>query len=226
MLRLNIYRIHLPVALDTFIRGLVKYKTNSVADHGIRNRSFDNDEYSGVFFQKVIVKTRSFDNLDGDQPLHYEYYQSFEFEVINRQDHIYLIVYDAPKSVKKLLNVIADIAGVGFYFFDDLLNLESIAYNKTGFVDFKVVKAKITNISILNKSIASMEIQSINNAVKDFDEFSNDENRKIVKIKVRYYLGGIVNNIEISNKGNFIIDSDTFDRNELNVLIDKFYIFS
>lgn len=225
MLRLNIYRIYLPIALDAFIRGLVEYKTNSVADHGIRNHGFDDDEYSGVFFQKVIVKTRSFDNLDGDQPLHYEYYQSFEFEVINRQDHIYLIVYDAPKSIKKLLNVIADIAGVGFYFFDDLLNLESIAYKKTGFVDFKVVKAKITNISILNKSIASMEIQSINNAVKDFDEFSNDENRKIVKIKVRYYLGGIINNIEISNKGNFIIDNDTFDRNELNLLIDKFYIF-
>ncbi|MBD1219804.1 hypothetical protein IDM30_03670 [Acinetobacter seifertii] len=103
--------------------------------------------------------------------------------MISKKDNIYLIVYDAPKSLKKFFNIISDIAGIGFYFFDDLLNLEDISYNKSGFVDFKVIKAKITNISILNKSTASMEIQSINNAVKDFDEYSTDKNRKIVKIK-------------------------------------------
>lgn len=70
-----------------------------------------------------------------------------------------------------------------------------------------------------------MEIQSINNAVKDFDEFSNDANRKIVKIKVRYFLDGVLHNIEISNKGNFVIDNLGFDRFELNSLIDNLYIY-
>lgn len=225
MLRLNIYRINLPLALEDFIRGLVKYQSNSIIDHGVRNNSFDSDEYSGVFFQKIIVKMRNFDSLNGDKPVHYEYYQSFEFEVVNRHGNVFLIVYDAPKSIKKFLNVISDIAGVGFYFFDDLLNLEAIANNKARFIDFKVIKAKITNISILNKSVASMEIQSINNAVKDFDEFSNDANRKIVKIKVRYFLDGVLHNIEISNKGNFVIDNLGFDRFELNSLIDNLYIY-
>lgn len=225
MLRLNIYRIHLPVALETFIHGLVKYQSKSTADYGIRSRSFESGEYSGIFFQKIIVKTKSFDNLSGDLPLHYEYYQSFDFEVLNRQNNLFLIVYDAPKSLKNFLNVISDIAGVGFYFFDDLLNLEAITYNKNEFIDFKVIKAKITNISILNKSVASMEIQSINNAVKDFDDFSNDDNRKIVKIKIRYFLDGTLHNIEISNKGNFVIDSVGFDRFELNSLIDNFYLY-
>lgn len=225
MLRLNIYRIKLPSSLEGFIRGLVKYQSNSIVDHGIRNHSFDNDEYSGVFFQKIIVNTRNFDTLSGDQSIHYEYYQSFYFEVVYRNDNVFLVVYDAPKSIKKFLNTISDIAGVGFHFFDDILNLESIAYNKSGFVDFKIIKAKITNISILNKSVASMEIQSINNAVKDFDEFSNDENRKIVKIKAKYYFDGVVNCLEISNKGNFVIESKDFGRYELNSLIDNFYIY-
>ncbi|MDC5556923.1 hypothetical protein ACT4VW_00695 [Acinetobacter baumannii] len=220
MLRLNIYRIHLPVTLETFIHKLVKYQSNSISDHGIRNKNFAEDDYSGVFFQKIILNTQNFGD---DQTTHYEYYQNFYFEVISRKDNIYLIVYDAPKSLKKFFNIISDIAGIGFYFFDDLLNLEDISYNKSGFVDFKVIKAKITNISILNKSTASMEIQSINNAVKDFDEYSTDKNRKIVKIKVKYYLDGVLNNIEISNKGNFTINNEYFDRNDLNLLIDNFY---
>lgn len=226
MLRLNIYRIHLPIPLDSFITKLVKSQSVSNAEYGIRNKDYDIDEYSGIFFQRIIVNARNFNGNGEEQHINYEYFQDFDFEVITRSNNIYLIVYDAPKSLKKFLNVISDIAGVGFYFFDDSLNLEDISYNSMGFVDFKVIKAKISNISILNKSVASMEIQSANNAVKDFDQYSNDQNRKITKIKIRFYINGTLNTLEISNKGNFAISTDSLSRDDLNLILENFYVIS
>lgn len=226
MLRLNIYRIHLPISLESFIQKLVKSQSVSNAEYGIRNKDYDIDEYSGIFFQRIIVNARNFNGNGEEQHINYEYFQDFDFEVITRSNNVYLIVYDAPKSLKKFLNVISDLAGVGFYFFDDSLNLENISYNSMGFLDFKVIKAKIANISILNKAVASMEIQSANNAVKDFDQYSNDKNRKITKIKIRYYINGILNTLEISNKGNFTIHTESFSRAELSLILENFYIIS
>ncbi|HEN9517550.1 TPA: hypothetical protein VAM19_001236 [Acinetobacter baumannii] len=226
MLRLNIYRIHLPIPLESFIQKLVKSQSVSNTEYGIRNKDYDLDEYSGIFFQRIIVNARNFNGNGEEQHIHYEYFQDFDFEILTKENNVYLIVYDAPKSLKKFLNVISDLAGVGFYFFDDSLNLENISYNSMGFLDFKVIKAKISNISILNKAVASMEIQSVNNAVKDFDQYSNDKNRKITKIKIRYYINGILNTLEISNKGNFVIHTDSFSRKELNLILENFYKIS
>lgn len=226
MLRLNIYRIHLPIPLESFIQKLVKSQSVSNTEYGIRNKDYDLDEYSGIFFQRIIVNARNFNGNGEEQHIHYEYFQDFDFEILTKENNVYLIVYDAPKSLKKFLNVISDLAGVGFYFFDDSLNLENISYNSMGFLDFKVIKAKISNISILNKAVASMEIQSVNNAVKDFDQYSNDKNRKITKIKIRYYINGILNTLEISNKGNFVIHNDSFSRKELNLILENFYKIS
>ncbi|MEQ1344981.1 hypothetical protein [Acinetobacter seifertii] len=226
MLRLNIYRIHLPIPLESFIQKLVKSQSVSNTEYGIRNKDYDLDEYSGIFFQRIIVNARNFNGNGEEQHIHYEYFQDFDFEILTKENNVYLIVYDAPKSLKKFLNVISDLAGVGFYFFDDSLNLENISYNSMGFLDFKVIKAKISNISILNKAVASMEIQSVNNAVKDFDQYSNDKNRKITKIKIRYYINGILNTLEISNKGNFVIHTDSFSRKELGLILENFYKIS
>lgn len=226
MLRLNIYRIHLPIPLESFIQKLVKSQSVPNTEYGIRNKDYDLDEYSGIFFQRIIVNARNFNGNGEEQHVHYEYFQDFDFEIVTKLNNVYLIVYDAPKSLKKFLNVISDLAGVGFYFFDDSLNLENISYNSMGFLDFKVIKAKISNISILNKAVASMEIQSVNNAVKDFDQYSNDENRKITKIKIRYYINGILNTLEISNKGNFVIYTESFSRKELDLILENFYKIS
>ncbi len=59
MLRLNIYRIHLPVGLETFIHKLVKYQSNSISDMAFVVKIFE-DDYSGIFFQKIILNTQNF----------------------------------------------------------------------------------------------------------------------------------------------------------------------
>lgn len=63
MLRLNIYRIHLPIPLESFIKKLVKSQSVPNAEYGLRNKDYDIDEYSGIFFQRIIVNARNFGSV-------------------------------------------------------------------------------------------------------------------------------------------------------------------
>lgn len=225
-MRINVFRLHLPCSMSSFIQKLALYKNDKNLGYGIRSKSFDDERYNGVFFQKIIVNNHGTDIEGNTIPIHYEYFQNFNFEVLKLDSVILLLVYNAPKSIKLFLNLFSDIAEIGFYFFDDEINLKEISKIFSKFPDFKVLKAKYTNVSILNRAVANIEITSPKNAIVDFDEFYEAIDSIIVKIKIRYLENGQFITLEINNKGCISIDDDDFPKHEIEKIMEIIYFKS
>lgn len=194
------------------------YKVNIPKGIGALHKlleSFDSNKFffEITTFNSCILEVKSYEKLqnkisyfspNGEKNvIEYESYQNIFFAIFKSQENNYLALSNPPRSVRNFFNLLSNIAGVGYTIESVNLNINSIAENFLNKYQCDIKYVSIEKLSLNHRSYANLEVFSTENAIRDYEDFTANNNYSINKVSL--HIKNLLQNFDLTiNKKGYL----------------------
>ncbi|MFQ6249957.1 hypothetical protein [Yersinia enterocolitica] len=171
-LRCKWVKMEFSASLDDVSNALYRNRFVETAKVGYDIVSLNHDILDAIYIEKITLNEKIVYPNGEENFLEYERYSYIKFSLRKIKSNIYILkIEDAPKSLGGFFNSFKSALGISLSIEAikiDILYLVKIIMKNNDFSQVKISQVKVSGIKINNESSAKIEVNSISNALDDF----------------------------------------------------------
>jgi len=220
MKRLNFYKLNLNKDFLNFKKSILSSTQSNLEEGYINPLEVGEDYLHAIFYKKILINERILNPLGDYESINYYTYQNIEFFIFIKNKIITLAILNQPKSLKNFISFLKKKDSLFFSLGNYLIDIERAIKDRP----FKILKAKFIDVELSTNSFATIEINSNNNALTDFQLLDIKGKSELVRVKLIEEYKNILIESEFTNKANFSVKIEHLDYNLIHHLYEKYII--